>query len=72
MTCAKKGWWIYWTKDIKDGAVRQEERDKIRSTVTEDAGDEMEGDLLWRPLKGPPKRRRVRFTFGIFLKSRIL
>lgn len=24
----KKGWWIYWTKDIKDGAVRQEERDK--------------------------------------------
>lgn len=72
MTCAKKRWWIYWTKDIKDGAVRQEERDKIRSTVTKDAGDEMEGDLLWRPLKGASKRRRVRFTFGIFLKSRIL
>lgn len=66
MTCAKKGWWIDWTNDVKDGAVRQEVKRKAteKISVTEDAGDEMEGDLLWRPLKGASKRRRERFTFS--------
>lgn len=33
MTCAEKGWWINWTKDVEDLAVKQEEKRKNSEEV---------------------------------------